>query len=73
MTEEVKIELILRNELTGMVLKDTLADSMQNEKRTLNTIFEIGLSVVASHVSPRCPRLRLNLSRWLCEKEDKGI
>ena len=73
MSRKERIELILKDKLTEHVLKDTLADSMQGKEKTLNTIFEIGLSVVASHVAPRCPRLRLNLSRWLCEKGDKEI
>ena len=64
----VKIQLDVDDKLTQTILKDTLADSKQAPQDTLTTIFDIGLSVVASHVADRCPRLQKNLEKWLDEK-----
>ena len=63
--KEVKIDI--EEDLARKILKDTVADSKLPAQMTLNRIFEVGLSVVAPHVAPRCPRLRNNLEKWYSE------
>jgi hypothetical protein len=71
MSEDVQIVSIeLKNKLEKDILKDTLADAVTPASVTLKRIFDIGLSLVGSHVATRCPRLYNNLTRWNDEEEN---
>jgi len=65
MKKSERIVIDIEDELMLDILKDTLADSRTPKNETIMRIFDIGLSIVASHVSNRCPRLAKNLDIWL--------
>lgn len=67
MVETKLVQIVIRDKLMQDILKDTIADSKERPSKTLETIFEAGLSIIASHVSTRCPRLQRNLEKWLGE------